>query len=203
MICIMKKILITKRGNIMSEPSIYIYIIFFVLLFYLIKEGYWKNIFKLIIKYFCQNRGKVFIAIIAITVTVILIDLPVNRFFADYKNPFLEPIVRFGNRFGKGEIHFSFLLVLIIIFMIFKNERLKNIFSISLMSSVFSGITVDILKAVFTRARPVITASPYKFFIFIEAYKKGKLFQYEYLSMPSGHTITVVAAIIPLYLYFK
>ncbi len=198
-----EKILITKRGNIMPGPSIYIYIIFFVLLFYLIKEGYWKNIFREIFNYFCQIKRNVFIAILAVTVTVILFDLPIKRFFTNYENPLLDPVARFGNKFGKGEVHFSILLVLIIIFMIFENDRLKSIFSISLMSSVFSGITVDILKAIFTRARPVITTSPYKFFVFIEAYQKGKLFQYEYLSMPSGHTITVVAAIVPLYLYFK
>ncbi len=187
----------------MISPSIYIYVIFFVLLFYLIKQGYWKNVFRSAARHLSGNYGLCLFSVMAIIITVIFIDQPVDRFFSHFEYPLIEPVIKFGNSFGKGEIHFSILLVLILVFMIFRKKKLRIIFSISLMTSIFSGITVDILKAVFTRARPVIANSSYNFFVFREAYRQGQLFHYEYLSMPSGHTITVVAAVVPLFLYFK
>ncbi len=187
----------------MLSPSIYIYILFFVFLIYFIKTGYWSNIFRTAKQRLINNKGKVFAILVVIIITVFLIDFPANNFFAAYSNPYFTPFVKFANRFGKGEVHFSVLLALIIISMLFKKEKLQNIFSISLMSAVFSGIAVNIIKIIISRARPVITFSAYKFFAYIEAYKNGSLFQYEYLSMPSGHTITVVAAVVPLYIYFK
>ena len=106
----------------MISPSIYIYIIFFVVLFYLIKEGYWKDIFKTIYRRISKNKAKFFAAIILIVVSIEFVDLPVKNFFVGYESSLIEAIVKFGNELGKGEIHFSILLLLIIIFMIFKKE---------------------------------------------------------------------------------
>ena len=185
----------------MFKPSIYIYIIFFILLFKLNKDGYWSNSLQGVYRYLKDKHLFVLLYLALSTVIVLLFDSPVTLFLKNNRHPFLDNAANLGNLLGDGNFLFSVLLILIFVFLIFDRENLKILFSISLMSAAFSGIAVNLLKFFFTRARPFVNFKPDNFFAYTEAMKAGSLFDYPYMSMPSGHTITIFAAVIPLVLY--
>lgn len=187
----------------MYKPTIYFYILFIFVLIKLMKQGYYKNVFGKM--YNELSRKYVYtISVVLITVLTILFwDKPLNKFITSLSYPFLKHISKFANEFGKGEVHFSILLLIVVVLFFLDKRKSSILFSISLMSSILAGIFVNILKMLFTRARPFVDLNPYNIFAFSEALLKGKLFKFPYMSLPSGHTITVFAAITPLFLYVK
>jgi undecaprenyl-diphosphatase len=187
----------------MEKPSIYLYIIFLFLLGFLIKKGYWKNSFKKIILKLKENYKFAALIILITLITVLTVDRSLVFFFRKNKINFLDWIASFGNALGDGEILFPSLTVIIIISTLFNWEKTKILFSISFMSAVYSGIAVNILKVIVSRTRPFYNSNPLEFFQYLQAVNEGKFADHVYASMPSGHTITSFALIVPFYLYFK
>ncbi len=86
----------------------------------------------------------------------------------------------------------------------FKLDKLAICAKISLMSSIYSGLANAILKFLFNRQRPAIGLDQWHFFAFFESGVKG-LYEltYAFNSMPSGHVISTMAAVIPFMLAYK
>lgn len=86
----------------------------------------------------------------------------------------------------------------------FKLTKLAAVSKISLMSSILGGLINGGLKFLFNRQRPAIGLEQWHFFAFFQSGAKhiGDLL-YAYNSMPSGHTISTLAAITPFWLAYK
>lgn len=72
------------------------------------------------------------------------------------------------------------------------------------MASIYAGLANGILKFLFNRQRPSMGLEPLNFFhFFITPNRNYSDLFYAYNSMPSGHTVTVFAALTPLILFAK
>ena len=86
----------------------------------------------------------------------------------------------------------------------FKLNKLAICAKISLMSSIYAGLANAILKFLFNRQRPAIGMDQWHFFAFFESgVKSVDELTYAFNSMPSGHVISTMAAVIPFILAYK
>ncbi|MBZ4683784.1 MAG: hypothetical protein JG768_1210 [Fusobacteriales bacterium] len=133
------------------------------------------------------------------------IDKKITKYFFDNeKSLFFYLWGKLGYTIGKGDISVA-ILSIVVIFIRFLNinKEIEKIFLISIIASVYSGIFVNIIKPFITRKRPERTLNNLELFKFKEALSKKKMFKHEYLSSPSGHTTSIFASMIPLYLYYN
>ena len=103
----------------------------------------------------------------------------------------LEKIFRVITKFGEGYL----------------NKKKSHIFKKYIAGIFFTllstQITVNLFKLLFGRARPSITANPEKFYGVLSLIKNKFLFEGDYASFPSGHTITVWGTIWILSFFIK
>lgn len=120
-------------------------------------------------------------------------------------NEILEKIFRFITKFGEG--YFELLLIVILsLFILFnktKFNNLKKYIVAILITLLFTQIFVNLFKLLFGRARPAITSNPEKFYGILTLVKNNLLFNADYASFPSGHTITIWGTIWILYFCMK
>ncbi|BDU50918.1 phosphatase PAP2 family protein [Haliovirga abyssi] len=188
------------------KPSIFLYILFIIMIYKLIKEGYWKNILKKTIEEIKKNYKILTVILIGVIFIIFFVDSDLSRFFSkiNSKKNIFSVISELGNVYiGNGKFIFPFLLTGIIVGIILNLKKIEKIFSISLMSTSYAGLMVLLIKGVISRERPFVANNPLQFFNYIKAYNAGELFKFDYLSMPSGHTITAFATFIPFFLYVK
>ena len=116
-----------------------------------------------------------------------------SEFSIFHRSENLEKIFRVITKFGEG--YFELSLVLILFLFIFLNKKKSHIFKKYIAGIFFTllstQITVNLFKLLFGRARPSITANPEKFYGVLSLIKNKFLFEGDYASFPSGHTITV------------
>ena len=90
---------------------------------------------------------------------------------------------------------------------IFLNKKKSHIFKKYITGIFFTllstQITVNLFKLLFGRARPSVTANPEKFYGVLSLIKNNFLFEGDYASFPSGHTITVWGTIWILSFFIK
>ena len=90
---------------------------------------------------------------------------------------------------------------------IFLNKKKSHIFKKYIAGIFFTllstQITVNLFKLLFGRARPSITANPEKFYGVLSLIKNKFLFEGDYASFTSGHTITVWGTIWILSFFIK
>ncbi|TDX52393.1 phosphatase PAP2 family protein [Orenia marismortui] len=184
----------------MLTPSIYMYIIFISIVFYLVKEGYWNNSFTNLYTTIKSNL-KLFLLTLSLTIfSILVLDLPISEYFSDRDNlTFLNHIIAMINNLGDGSFIFSLFTTLVIISLIIKKDKYRRILLISLSSAIYAGLFNLFLKIFFNRARPYVNLNPYKLF----TYGNTHIFRSDYWSMPSGHTIVAFAAFIPLAIHSK
>jgi hypothetical protein len=105
---------------------------------------------------------------------------------------------------GEGGVVLGVLITLVLMADYFKWQRCAAIARISLMSSLYAGVANALLKCIFNRERPASTDNPWHFFAFFHSKQPAidSLF-YAYNSMPSGHVITTVAAVLPFYWLYQ
>jgi membrane-associated phospholipid phosphatase len=108
-----------------------------------------------------------------------------------------------GNIIGDGKYLFSILTTGALVSLLLKNTKIKNLFYLSLCSSLILSALNFVFKAICHRQRPHTEYNPYLFFAFKKAFVEGKLFTNTYGSLPSGHTISLTGACIIFALYFK
>lgn len=122
-----------------------------------------------------------------------------------YGSENIEKFFRFITKFGEG--YFELSLILILFLFIFLNKKKSHIFKkyiAGIFFTLFSTqITVNLFKLLFGRARPSITANPEKFYGVLSLIKNNFLFEGDYASFPSGHTITVWGTIWILSFFIK
>ncbi len=188
----------------MIKPSIFLQIIFFVLIFLLIKRGYWQGFTDKFREEFKNKYRTGIIILMTAFLSVLFIDYPLSHYFSRPGSmSILKPLIKLVNNLGDGNILFSLLTVLIVISYFLNQERYIKIFSTALSSSVLAGLLNIFFKMIVSRARPYVSLNPNRFFVYIDAYQQHKLFHTDYLSMPSGHTIVIFAAVIPFVLHCK
>ena len=128
-----------------------------------------------------------------------------SEFSIFYRSKNLEKFFRTITKFGEG--YFELSLVLILFLFIFLNKKKSHIFKKYIAGIFFTllstQITVNLFKLLFGRARPSITANPEKFYGVLSLIKNKFLFEGDYASFPSGHTITVWGTIWILSFFIK
>ncbi|HLX54766.1 MAG TPA: phosphatase PAP2 family protein [Aquella sp.] len=169
-----------------------------------IREGYFNGIFIGIIDQL-HHRYKIFLTfIIFLFIIIYFVDLLVAKLCQSWYNIDVYTILDFINSMGEGWFIIGVLFTLSIINEFLSKSNNAVILKISYVAAAYAGIFNAVLKFIFNRQRPSIGLEPYNFFyFFISGDKKLIDLTYAYNSMPSGHTITVFAAIIPLILYIK
>ena len=128
-----------------------------------------------------------------------------SEFSIFHRSENLEKIFRVITKFGEG--YFELSLVLILFLFIFLNKKKSHIFKKYIAGIFFTllstQITVNLFKLLFGRARPSITANPEKFYGILDLIKNNSLFESDYASFPSGHTITLWGTIWILSFFIK
>ena len=135
--------------------------------------------------------------------------LNIYRFFSEssifYGSENIEKFFRFITKFGEG--HFELLLVAVLVsFILFDKKKfytLKKYIAGIFFSLLSTQIVVHLCKLLFGRARPSITANPEKFYGILDLIKNNSLFESDYASFPSGHTITIWGTIWILSFFIK
>lgn len=124
------------------------------------------------------------------------------RFFF-YKN--VEKFFRFITKFGEG--YFELLLITVFLSILLHNKKrfyiLKKYILAIFFTLISTQIVVNLLKLSFGRARPSITANPNQFYGVLSLMKNRLLFEGDYASFPSGHTITIWGTVWILSFYVK
>lgn len=178
-----------------------------VAVFYIIdigRQGYLSGIFTLFVQRL-KTYKFLFIGILILALfEIFFIDLPVSQFCKNGFNQNLYSLLDFCNQMGEGWFLGGVLIAGIIITEFFKKAYISKVFKTSFAALVFAGLLNGILKLIFNRQRPGIAMNPWHFFHFFQTGASDfSQLVYASNSMPSGHTITVFATIIPLFLHFK
>ncbi len=208
----------------------YLFIIYSILLIIKnFQANNYCNIFKLryLLKlyYFLNYKNIKLIVMIALLMIFIIsfIDYPLKLLAIKYYNQTLYIILDTFSQFANGMIFIAALVVLSLIFHLYNQHKYTILLQIAYMNTIYIALMNAILKLFFNRMRPAIINSVnfhdyndyqnWQFFkLFRELYASNlhaifinhklllKIF-YDYNSMPSGHTIVVVAGLTPLLLY--
>ncbi|MCC2645044.1 MAG: hypothetical protein K0R49_982 [Burkholderiales bacterium] len=174
------------------------------ILFKTIREGYFNGIFSQIINLFHEYYKAFLIFVLCMVFIVYFIDLPITRQCISWYNIDVYTILDFINSMGEGWFVISVLFTLSLIYDFLGKSNSVVVLKISYVAAAYAGIFNAVLKFIFNRQRPSIGLEPTNFFyFFISGDKRLIDLMYAYNSMPSGHTITVFAAIVPIILYNK
>lgn len=171
----------------------------------LLRQGYWSGVFREIIA-ICKRRWQYIAATIIIVLGLITwVDLPFTLLVK-----YLEPLTHsytfwdFICSCAEGGTVAGALFTLMMISSYYGWQKLTEVSKISLMSSIYGGLANGIFKFVFNRQRPSIGLDQWNFF---EFFKSGAQhfddLMYAYNSMPSGHTISTAAAILPFFMAYR
>lgn len=173
-------------------------------LYSFIKTGYWTGMMQSLRLTFRYNPKRILAASVIVGIMILFIDLPVALLSKNYYNPDFYKIVDFINQTGEGWFIGGVVFSLFMIFQFLGKEKMAIVAKISFMSAIYSGLFNAVIKFVFNRERPGIGMNPWHFFHFFAtgANRYSGLF-YAYNSMPSGHTVTIFAAITPFFLTVK
>ena len=177
-----------------------------VAVFYIVdlfRHGYFSEVCKNFLNLVRLHKLLFMCVFIVILLEIKFIDFPVSNFCKIHFNQNLYSILDFCNSMGEGWFLGGIIFTLILIMDYLNKSKLAIVFRVSFTSLICSGILNTILKCLFNRERPGIAMQPGHFFHFFQtgATDFGQLI-YASNSMPSGHTIAVVATITPLLIYF-
>lgn len=165
---------------------------------------FWKNITKSIFRYLNQYKIYLFGFIIFIVFIIAFIDYPLSLICKEHNQDFLKAITELISKLSEGWFVLAFLSLIISLSYFFKKHELIILYRISFASCLYAGVMNFFLKGLFARERPVINLNQLHFFhFFLNNDNNFSRIFYNYNSMPSGHTITITAALIPLFLYYK
>jgi len=130
-------------------------------------------------------------------------DKPVSQLIRSLTYSYVAFLVKIGNFIGDGWVLFLFLLFFYLLTFLLKFEKKSKVFKASLYSSIVAGIVSQVLKLIIKRCRPVILNDPLAFSYFLDVSVKNKIHGDVLNSMPSGHTMVIFAACVPLVLSTK
>lgn len=166
--------------------------------------GYYRGVFKQIQAILYANVTKVLIALVVLALLITLVDLPIAKLCGKYNNKDFYQFIDFIGSIALGWFTAGVLFTLVLIFEFFKKDNSAIIIKMALMASIYAGLFNGVIKFLFNRERPAIGLHPYNFFhFFLTRPLDFNNLIYAYNSMPSGHTITITAAMTPIFLYCK
>lgn len=172
----------------------------------MLRDGYWSKILTKIWHIICCYKFKFFTGVMLVLILIRCIDLPVSTFIKLYSaehhtfHSFWDIICSFGD----GGVVVGMVFTVFMIARQFSNHKLAEIAKISVMSSLFGGLSNALFKFIFNRQRPSIGLDPWHFFAFFQSSKHDiNDLMYAFNSMPSGHTISVMAAVVPFIMAYK
>ncbi|MDQ5920442.1 MAG: hypothetical protein QG673_498 [Pseudomonadota bacterium] len=172
-----------------------------------IRSGYWSGMLgsmRLIwLHYLNSSRWyALLLALVILLVLFIFVDLPMAQLCKHYYSYNIYKIFDFINVMGEGWFIGGVIFTCFMIFQFLEKSQLAIVAKISFMAAIYSCIVSTILKMLFNRERPGIGMDQWNFFHFFTTKHPHDLF-YSSNSMPSGHAITIFAAILPVILYNK
>ena len=169
-----------------------------------IKHGYWRGILLTLADTVRLHKTLVISLLILIIFCIFTLDLPITKLCKNLYNVDVYTIVDFICSMSESWFVIGLLLTLSLAFRAFNLANMAVLFKISYMSAAYAGLFNLVAKIILNRQRPSIGLDHLGFFsFFLSDNKKLEDLTYAYNSMPSGHTITVFAAILPLILYSK
>jgi len=186
------------------QLPIYMYFMALVVLFITFKEGYFNSLVQNFIKQF-KHIKYVILSLIIIILIIAFIDKPISTAFALHSNAHILKITQIGDMMGQGVFIYSLLATFIIICALLKMDgKFVVVSKCALASSIAAGIFVVIVKGIFSRERPCVALDPHHIFAYHLAMLHHQFGKFNYVSFPSGHTITMAAAVAPfIFIYWK
>ena len=193
--------------NLKMPPSLFVlgvlYALVAVFYFYdFIRDGYWNGVASEIKKIIASNWKLLLFFIAIFIILVSYVDLPVTQWCKVYYNKNWYAVFDFINSVGEGWFIGGIIFSCFMIFQFLQKLHLAIVTKISFMATIYAGLTNAVLKTLINRSRPSATSNPQQFFhVFSNrGHDINDLF-YAANSMPSGHTITIFAAITPFLLF--
>lgn len=165
---------------------------------------FWSGITSSILRYFFQNKIYMLLFIVLLVFSIVAIDYPVSLICKQHNYNFLKVVTELISKLSEGWFILALLTLIISLAYFFKKYELMILYRISFASCLYAGTINFFLKGFFARERPIINLNQLHFFHFFLTHDNNfsRIF-YNYNSMPSGHTIAITSALIPLFLYYR
>lgn len=175
-----------------------------LVILYDIKCGYLNGITRNFVYQIFHYKLRSAFLFALIFFSVLWLDVPVTKLCQKLYVVDVYTIFDFWCSIGESWFMVGVLIFLSLIFQLFNKLNHTVVCKISYISAIYAGLFNSIIKLIFNRQRPSIGLSPYHFFYFFQSHDSHWIdLSYAYDSMPSGHTITMFAAIFPIFLYLS
>lgn len=179
------------------------YVLVAVIYFYeFIRCGYWRGVGGNIYLVLRQSLKFIIGGTLIFIILLLVVDLALTQLCHNFYNHDVYIAFDFINVMGQGWFIGATVFTSLMIFQILGKSNLAIISKISFMAAVYAGVINTVLKVFINRERPGIGMNQWNFFHFFTTWHWNDLL-YASNSMPSGHTITIFAAITPFLLYNK
>lgn len=166
--------------------------------------GFWRGMWQEIKKTIYTNLLYIIIVVSLGLFSVLILDVPVAKLCKLMYTVKIYSVVNFLSSMAEGWFIGGLLIMFGLVFQIFKQQYNVLVCKISLMAMAYAGLINLLLKGLISRQRPSIGLDNWKFFqLFLAIDKHAQGLFYAYNSMPSGHTITAVAALAVVFLAYK
>ena len=167
-----------------------------------LKQGYWSGILTGIFLLLKRKLKYIFLCVALTLLIIMFIDKPLSNFCRAFYNVKVYTVTDFINSMGEGWFIGGALFTIAFMLSRLKYTNHAIAFKIAYMTSIIAGLVNSVFKFIFNRERPVIGNEEWHFFhFFITGAKSPSDLMYAYNSMPSGHTITLVASLTVLFCY--
>ena len=170
----------------------------------LLRNGYWYGMFRELLSQIKRRYKLLLSYLVLILLIITFLDKPIAQLCITYYNVYVYTVWDFICSCAEGWFVAGVLLLLWFICDIFVWKNASVLIRISLMSSIFAGLINGVFKFIFNRQRPSIGLDEWHFFRFFETgLHDPNTLLYAFNSMPSGHVITTIAALVPLIMGVK
>lgn len=171
-----------------------------------LRAGFFRGFLKSVKDVLVEYKGILVFYLIFILGLMFFVDKPVVEFWqtkAFQMKKFYYPGV-LGNLLGNGDYIYSFMIVVILVSKIFKNETLAKKYSLAMTASIVAGILNSFIKIVFRRDRPdIYEPRPFKYTGYNFSFSENIKHMRGDYSLPSGHTTVSAVGFITLALLTK
>lgn len=168
--------------------------------------GYWSKMPIRLLQSIRLYKLQLFCGIFFVLILICFVDLPLSTFLKWYSalHPKFHSSWDMICSIGDGGVVAGIVFTIFMLARQFEKYQLAAVAKISLMSSLFGGLSNAIFKFIFNRQRPSIGLDQWHFFAFFRSQTHDvNDLMYAFNSMPSGHTISVMAAVVPFILFYK
>lgn len=169
-----------------------------------LRHGYWRGVFAELIGVCRKFTALILVSLVVVVAMITWVDLPVTIFLKHIDNTIhCYAFFDFICSCGEGGFVAGLIFTVMMLASYYKKNYLAEVARISFMSSLFGGLVNALFKFIFNRQRPSIGLDQWHFFAFFKSGGQVSDLWYAFNSMPSGHTISVVAAMVPFFIAYK